>query len=297
MSFFEKYKNVIAIFVVMLLLLVAGTGIGFFGMRHIQHEKFEKEAVTHAVKMDVEGFLKSLEDGDPATAQLYCSADVAKGMGLDMMDIKEYRRVLLDGLSVKEEDLSEETAKNLDTLMKSLQKAIVSGSSYNIEELVIGEGDKKSVTATLPVKIKGCGSPVSVDFSGEIALANVSVANYTSENQKRLMDLYEKEGEEAVREELWKHELGSLFSAMNGQTEKAAKAERQWLLTFTVGKDEKGNITAATITNAAEIKDLPEEAEEDAEGKETKAVEGKETKAAEGKETKAADKEKEDTAE
>ncbi len=278
MGFFEKYKNVIVIFVVMFLLLVTGTAIGFFGMRHIQLQKYEQEAVTRAVKTDIEGFCKALEAGDPETARLYCSEEVAKGMGLDMMDAGEYRKILLDGLSVKEEDLDEETLKSLDALTNAMQASVVTGTSYDMDELVIGEGDDSSVTATLPIRIKGCGSLANLDFSGEISLANVSVANYTSENQKRLMDLYEKEGEEAVREDLETHELGSLFSAMNGQAKKAAALERDWKVTFTIGKDEDGNVTAATITNAAVVRDEPGEGSNEESGEGSKDESGKESK-------------------
>ncbi len=269
MGFFEKYKNVILLFVMMIVLMVTGTAIGFFGMRHFQLKQYEQEAITRAVKKDIDGFCRALEAGDIKKARQYCSEDVAVGMGFDMMDPTEYRRLLLKGLSVKEEDLSEATMKNLDALTASLGKAMVTGTDYNMDELVIGEGDRNSVTAMLPVKIKGCGSLVNIDFSGEIALANVSIANYTTENQKRLMDIYDKEGVEAVREDMQTHELGSLFSAMSSQTKKAAEAEQDWHMTFTIEKDEEGLITSAKISNASKVQEDPEEegSEKDAEDK------------------------------
>lgn len=256
---------------VMVLLLFAGGAIGFFGMGYVQRNRLQQAAVERTVTEDIEGFCESLRSGDIGTARLFCSEGAAAQMALDMMDVREYRKLLLEGLSLSEEDLDDNLRHSLDSFTGSLSKNVVTAADYDITELVIVSRDRQSVTATMPVHLTGVGSLVNLDFSGEIALANVALANYTSENQKTLMDLYDKSGGDAVKRDLMQQELGNLFSAMNAKAKDAANLRHDWEMTFTIGKDGKGNVTSATIESAVPMRDETEakEATEATEARET----------------------------
>ena len=257
-------KTVVTVVCVIVLLLFAGGAAGFFGMSYFERERMQEEAVERAVTEDVKGFCEALQNGDIGTASLYVSEGAATQMALDMMDVKEYRKLLLDGLSLSEEDLDDNLKESFDTFTKSLSKNVITDVSYDIGELSIVSKDRHSITATMPVRITGVGSLVNLDFSGEIALANVALANYTSENQKTLMDIYDQNGEDAVKNNLMQQELGNLFSAMNAKVKEAASDEHEWEMTFAIGKDAKGNVTSATIEQAMPIREAAADETEEA---------------------------------
>ncbi len=257
MDFFRKHKKIVLVVLVVVLLLVFDAAIGFYGMRYLEKSAEQKEAVKVAVKADLDGFCDALESNDIATVKLFCTEDVVTQMGIDMMDADAFCALILDSLSLGEEDLSDEAKNSFDSMKKALKKAVLTGIYYDIEEMAIVKSDDDSVTATLPVRLFGCGSLVNVDFSGEIAMSNAGIVNYASDNLKTLMDFYDAGGEEAVHNDIEKQQIGTLLSAMNAKAADAADASddaHDWEMTFVVGKDAEGNATSAMLVKAIEQK-------------------------------------------
>ena len=141
MDFFRKHKKIVLVVLVVVLLLVFDAAIGFYGMRYLEKSAEQKEAVKVAVKADLDGFCDALESNDIATVKLFCTEDVVTQMGIDMMDADAFCALILDSLSLGEEDLSDEAKNSFDSMKKALKKAVLTGIYYDIEEMAIVKSD------------------------------------------------------------------------------------------------------------------------------------------------------------
>ena len=259
MNFLGNNKKIIIAVAIGLVVILAGISAGVIGMNYVEKQREETEAVKDAVKASLDSFCAAVKANDISTAKLYCGEDVVTQMGMDLMDVDTYGTLVLDGLGIAEDDLNDTASEGFDALKESMKGIVLTGVKYNMEELSIGKTDASTVAATLPVQLNGCGSLVNLDFSGVISLANVGIANYTSDNQKTLMDLLDDAGVEAVHRDIQKQMYGSLLSAISGQVMNTPNVTHDWVMTFSVGRDDDGKISSATLVRAVEKKETGEE--------------------------------------
>ncbi len=244
-------RNIITIMIGILVLSVVIAG-GIFGVYYIKGAKGEEEeAAKTAVEANINAFINALDAGDIESAKTSCSENVAATMNLDGMNADSFRSILMNGLGLSEETMSEETRAAMDSLITTMKENVCTSANYDINTGKFKKGKEEDLF-TLDVDVTGCNNLNAIDFSGAVALANISGINYTTDNQTTLMDVCDMAGLEAVRDMIKKAEVASLLSAMNGKVLEQANNTRNWTLTFAVSKDEEGNVTTAKLVGAEE---------------------------------------------
>lgn len=238
--------------VVVLLLSVLTAG-GLFAVYMVKNDaKKDQEAVRTAVGTCMEGFCAALDGGDVEGAKQFCS-DAAKAvLDLDDMNAEAYRQVLIAGLGLSEADMSEETRTGLDSLINTMRDSVFVSASYDTANATVKKSDKGVYRVTMDVTMTGCGNLNAIDYSGAVALSNVMIANYTTDNQATLMDICDTAGIEAVRNTIKKEEVGNLLSGMNAKVLEQSNMSRSFTFSFLVTVDEDGNVTSVIIDGAEE---------------------------------------------
>ncbi len=249
MSFFERHKPILTIFFAILLLAAIG---GVFYFLRQQNEEDDLSSVQTVVEQTATQFAEALKSGDMKSAEKFCSKEGADQLVLSSMDADVYKKTLLEGLSVEEGYLPDDSKVYLNSLLDTLQAKAVTDTSFDASKMEVEKKTEEGYLVTLPMTITGCGSFNAIDFSSEISFADHAMVDFANANQEALMNHNDAFGEEGVRSLLAQQAYNNLFSTMQAKAEAYEPTARDYTLTFLVTKDDSGEFTSAKIVAAEE---------------------------------------------
>ena len=249
MSFIERHKPILTIMAAIILLALVGAAFLFL------HDHEEEEDLTEcnkAVEQTLTSFSDALMDGNIKKAKKYCSETGAQQLVLDSLDTEVYEKTLLEGLSVKKEDLPEDSRAYLDSLLDILKGKVVTETAFDISKMEVQQKTEDGYIVSIPMQLTGCGSLNAIDFSSEISFANHSMINYAYGNQELLMNHNDVWGTAGVKSVLGQQAYSNLFSTMCTKATAYEPVARNYELKLLVTKKD-GDFSSAQIIAAEEV--------------------------------------------
>ena len=166
-----------------------------------------------------------------------------------------FKKTLLEGLGITEENLSDDSKAYLTALLETFKTKVVTDVTYDMSGLEVEKKTEDGFLVNVPVTITGCGSLNAIDYSAEMSYATHSMLDYAIADQEALMNHKDAYGEEAVHDILAQQIYTNLFSAMNTKAQAYEPTARNYKITLLVTKDESGDYASAQIVGAEEILD------------------------------------------
>lgn len=250
MIFFERHKPIITILIAIVLMIAIGA---VFYVLHEHDEEEDLASVTRATESTLEDFSEVIKTGNIKLAKKHCSKEGANQLVLDSLNTEVFKKTLLEGLGITEDNLSDESKAYLSSLLETFQSKVVTDVTYDMSSLEVEKKTEEGFVVTLPVTITGCGSLNAIDFSPELSYATHSMLDYATMNQEALMNHNDAFGEEGVHELLAQQIYTNLFSAMTTKAAAYEPSARQYKVTLLVTKDAEGNYSSAQIVGAEEV--------------------------------------------
>ncbi len=252
MIFFERHKPIITILIAMILLAAVGA------VFYILHEHAENEdlaSVNQVTESTLTDFSDVLKTGDMKLAKKYCSKDGANQLVLKSLDTAAFKKTLLEGLGITEENLSDDSKAYLSSLLEALKSKVVTDFSFDMSQMEVEKITEEGYVVKVPATLTGIGSLNAIDYSAEMSYATHTMLDYAVGNEEALMNHNDAYGEEALRDVLRQTVYTNLFSAMTTKAQAYEPSARNYVLTLLVTKDETGNYSSAEIIGAEEVLD------------------------------------------
>jgi hypothetical protein len=250
MIFFERHKPIITILVAIVLMAAIG---GVFYVLHQHEEVKDMENVGVVTEKTLTDFSDSIKTGDIQLAKKYCTKEGSDQLVLDSMDTNKFKKTLLEGLSVSEDELPEDSKAYLIALQDALKSKAVTDVTYDISQLEVEEKSDEGYVVSIPVTFTGVGSFNSIDFSSELSYANHSMMDFAVGNQDALMNHRDAFGDDGVRGLLRQQAYNNLFSAMATKAQAMEPTAKDYQMKLLVTKGKDGEYSSAKIVGAEEI--------------------------------------------
>ncbi len=245
----KKQKRFIAVFVGAAVLCGI---LAFVLVSHLLTVHKKNTVMRETMGETMEGFVGALEDGNIGKAKSFCSDQASATLGLSMLDADSYRTVVLSGLAMEEETLSDELRAAMDDFTTAQKSRILTACEYELKSMKL-ERAKNGGTGTLTVTLTGVPSLYSVDFSQKIVKGNEDLAAYVTENRDLLIGIYGTEGEVVTYNVLKSKEIVNLLSSMSDQMLSTEPVTRKYDFTFEMTTDDEGKVSDCLIQRAEEI--------------------------------------------
>ena len=160
------------------------------------------------VKETAEGFFSALQAGDIEKAETFATEDAVKSGLFDIGLIKTFTSEVTKSIGVSEDALSDDAKAQLEEFEKEFSEAYV--TSYEVGDARVNEDGKSAVASAAVTFGFDPEKAAEIEMDKEL---EADLEKYMKDNEKELMEIFEKDGEKGVMEKVINDMLGTVLDA------------------------------------------------------------------------------------